>query len=152
MSNHKSTEIVDTFNKNDKISKVKSEQVENISNDYGSITKTVILTDTSNLEIDKVDHEILQKVMPMAETTDLKVTTTPDRPPNSPPDNPRESSHTEKSASTAIMKSPEEIITNNESNIIKKINKKESKRRRLIPNKKAIMNPHDTNNKGNIIK
>ena len=160
VSTQKSTEIVDTVNKNDEISEMQSEHVVRRNNDYSLMTKTVIITDTTNLETDQVDLKKIQEVTPLTDTIDPKVITSPiingSYLTNSSPsganvlDRPQQNFHTEKTSSTSILESVEP--NDSVSDIVKEINKNNAKQRRRVPSKKARKNPSNTNNKGKIIK
>lgn len=159
LSNQKSTEIVDAVNKNDEISEMQSEHVVRRNNDYSLMTKTVIITDTTNLETDQVDLTKIQEVTPLTDTIDPKVITSPiingSHLTNSGPsganvlDSPQQNFNMEKTSSTSILESME---PNDVSDIVKEINKNNAKQRRRVPSKKARKNPNNTNNKGKIIK
>ena len=162
VSNQNSSETVDAVYKNEEISEMQSEEVERKNNDFRFLTKTAIITDTSNLETDNLDLETLQKMTPMADTTDPKVITSPiingfhlTNPGRSGAKvlgSPGENSNTEEAPSSGITESTEIINSISVSNIVKDINKTESKRRPQVPNKKAIQSQNGTNKKGKLIK
>ena len=147
VSNQNSSETVDAVYKNEEISEMQSEEVEHKNNDFRFLTKTAFISDTSNLETDTTDPKVITS--PIINGFHL---TNPGRSGAKVLGSPGENSNTEEAPSSGITEWTEIINSISVSNIVKDINKTESKRRPQVPNKKAIQSQNGTNKKGKLIK